>query len=85
MVAVPIDVTCQVIDRLGNPPLWTARWWIVTSGRVNRLPSICWRYTRAGAGLHPMFGPGRGESPAGVIVCRQGTRIPSPASGCWNR
>ncbi|RQM70148.1 bifunctional chorismate mutase/prephenate dehydrogenase [Aeromonas enteropelogenes] len=71
MVAVPIDITCQIIDRLGNLP---ARCLLVDVTSVKEAPVEHMLAVHKGPvlGLHPMFGPDVASLAKQVIVCCQG-------------
>lgn len=71
MVAVPIDITCQIIDRLGNLP---ARCLLVDVTSVKEAPLEHMLAVHKGPvlGLHPMFGPDVASLAKQVIVCCQG-------------
>ncbi|MFQ2268983.1 bifunctional chorismate mutase/prephenate dehydrogenase [Aeromonas enteropelogenes] len=71
MVAVPIDITCQIIDRLGNLP---TRCLLVDVTSVKEAPLEHMLAVHKGPvlGLHPMFGPDVASLAKQVIVCCQG-------------
>lgn len=71
MVAVPIDITCQIIDRLGNLP---AHCLLVDVTSVKEAPLEHMLAVHKGPvlGLHPMFGPDVASLAKQVIVCCQG-------------
>ncbi|MEL3922802.1 bifunctional chorismate mutase/prephenate dehydrogenase [Aeromonas enteropelogenes] len=71
MVAVPIDVTCQVIDRLGNLPE-NCLLVDVTSVKSEPLAHMLAVHKGPVLGLHPMFGPDVASLAKQVIVCCQG-------------
>ncbi|WP_421180046.1 bifunctional chorismate mutase/prephenate dehydrogenase [Aeromonas enteropelogenes] len=71
MVAVPIDVTCQVIDRLGNLPE-NCLLVDVTSVKAAPLEHMLAVHKGPVLGLHPMFGPDVASLAKQVIVCCQG-------------
>jgi chorismate mutase / prephenate dehydrogenase len=56
MVAVPIDITCQIIDRLGTLPA-DCLLVDVTSVKSQPLAHMLATHTGPVLGLHPMFGP----------------------------
>ncbi|KTA85051.1 bifunctional chorismate mutase/prephenate dehydrogenase [Aeromonas salmonicida] len=71
MVAVPIDITCQIIDRLGN---LSADCLLVDVTSVKSEPLAHMLAVHPGPvlGLHPMFGPDVASLAKQVIVCCQG-------------
>ncbi|MFM4943986.1 bifunctional chorismate mutase/prephenate dehydrogenase [Aeromonas bivalvium] len=71
MVAVPIDVTCQVIDRLGKLPA-DCLLVDVTSVKAAPLEHMLAVHKGPVLGLHPMFGPDVASLAKQVIVCCQG-------------
>ncbi|QXB53678.1 bifunctional chorismate mutase/prephenate dehydrogenase [Aeromonas sp. FDAARGOS 1415] len=71
MVAVPIDVTCEVIDRLGNLPA-DCLLVDVTSVKAAPLEHMLAVHKGPVLGLHPMFGPDVASLAKQVIVCCQG-------------
>ncbi|HDZ8896660.1 TPA: bifunctional chorismate mutase/prephenate dehydrogenase [Aeromonas dhakensis] len=71
MVAVPIDVTCQVIDRLGNLAE-NCLLVDVTSVKGEPLEHMLAVHKGPVLGLHPMFGPDVASLAKQVIVCCQG-------------
>ena len=79
MVAVPIDITCQVIDRLGKLP---ADCLLVDVTSVKSAPHEHMLAVHQGPvlGLHPMFGPDVASLAKQVIVCCQGR---DPAASQW--
>ena len=79
MVAVPIDVTCQVIDRLGNLPA-DSLLVDVTSVKSEPLAHMLAVHQGPVLGLHPMFGPDVASLAKQVIVCCQGR---DPAASQW--
>lgn len=79
MVAVPIDVTCQVIDRLGNLPE-NCLLVDVTSVKSEPLTHMLAVHQGPVLGLHPMFGPDVASLAKQVIVCCQGR---DPAASQW--
>ncbi|MDX7806741.1 bifunctional chorismate mutase/prephenate dehydrogenase [Aeromonas caviae] len=79
MVAVPIDVTCQVIDRLGNLPE-NCLLVDVTSVKSEPLAHMLAVHQGPVLGLHPMFGPDVASLAKQVIVCCQGR---DPAASQW--
>lgn len=79
MVAVPIDVTCQVIDRLGNLPE-NCLLVDVTSVKSEPLAHMLAIHQGPVLGLHPMFGPDVASLAKQVIVCCQGRE---PAASQW--
>lgn len=79
MVAVPIDVTCQVIDRLGNLPE-NCLLVDVTSVKSEPLAHMLAVHQGPVLGLHPMFGPDVASLAKQVIVCCQGRE---PAASQW--
>ncbi|MGK4476056.1 bifunctional chorismate mutase/prephenate dehydrogenase [Aeromonas molluscorum] len=74
MVAVPIDITCQVIDRLGKLPA-DCLLVDVTSVKSAPLEHMLAVHQGPVLGLHPMFGPDVASFAKQVIVCCQG-RLP---------
>lgn len=79
MVAVPIDVTCQVIDRLGNLPA-DSLLVDVTSVKSEPLAHMLAVHQGPVLGLHPMFGPDVASLAKQVIVCCQGR---DPVASQW--
>ncbi|MFM4719776.1 bifunctional chorismate mutase/prephenate dehydrogenase [Aeromonas bivalvium] len=79
MVAVPIDVTCQVIDRLGKLPA-DCLLVDVTSVKAAPLEHMLAVHQGPVLGLHPMFGPDVASLAKQVIVCCQGRE---PAASQW--
>ena len=79
MVAVPIDVTCEVIDRLGNLPE-NCLLVDVTSVKSEPLAHMLAVHQGPVLGLHPMFGPDVASLAKQVIVCCQGR---DPAASQW--
>ncbi|MFG0875917.1 bifunctional chorismate mutase/prephenate dehydrogenase [Aeromonas media] len=79
MVAVPIDVTCEVIDRLGNLPE-NCLLVDVTSVKSEPLAHMLAVHQGPVLGLHPMFGPDVASLAKQVIVCCQGRE---PAASQW--
>lgn len=79
MVAVPIDVTCHVIDRLGNLPA-DCLLVDVTSVKAAPLEHMLAVHQGPVLGLHPMFGPDVASLAKQVIVCCQGRE---PAASQW--
>ena len=79
-----IDVTCQVIDRLGNLPA-DSLLVDVTSVKSEPLAHMLAVHRGPVLGLHPIFRAGRGEPRQAGDRLLSGDAIPSPASGCWNR
>ena len=79
MVAVPIDITCQIIDRLGKLP---ADCLLVDVTSVKAAPREHMLAVHQGPvlGLHPMFGPDVASLAKQVIVCCQGR---DPAASQW--
>lgn len=79
MVAVPIDITCQIIDRLGHLP---ADCLLVDVTSVKSAPLAHMLAVHQGPvlGLHPMFGPDVASLAKQVIVCCQGR---DPAASQW--
>jgi chorismate mutase/prephenate dehydrogenase len=71
MVAVPIDITCQIIDRLGNLPV-DCLLVDVTSVKSEPLAHMLAVHQGPVLGLHPMFGPDVASLAKQVIVCCQG-------------
>ncbi|QTL93010.1 bifunctional chorismate mutase/prephenate dehydrogenase [Aeromonas jandaei] len=71
MVAVPIDITCQIIDRLGNLPA-DCLLVDVTSVKSAPLEHMLAVHRGPVLGLHPMFGPDVASLAKQVIVCCQG-------------
>ncbi|WP_429154770.1 bifunctional chorismate mutase/prephenate dehydrogenase [Aeromonas media] len=71
MVAVPIDITCQVIDRLGTLPA-DCLLVDVTSVKSAPLEHMLAVHQGPVLGLHPMFGPDVASLAKQVIVCCQG-------------
>ena len=71
MVAVPIDVTCEVIDRLGTLPA-DCLLVDVTSVKAAPLAHMLAVHQGPVLGLHPMFGPDVASLAKQVIVCCQG-------------
>ena len=71
MVAVPIDITCQVIDRLGKLPA-DCLLVDVTSVKSAPLEHMLAVHKGPVLGLHPMFGPDVASLAKQVIVCCQG-------------
>ncbi|QXC32504.1 bifunctional chorismate mutase/prephenate dehydrogenase [Aeromonas sp. FDAARGOS 1407] len=71
MVAVPIDITCQIIDRLGNLPACCLLV-DVTSVKEAPLEHMLAVHKGPVLGLHPMFGPDVASLAKQVIVCCQG-------------
>ena len=71
MVAVPIDITCQIIDRLGNLPAHCLLV-DVTSVKAAPLEHMLAVHQGPVLGLHPMFGPDVASLAKQVIVCCQG-------------
>lgn len=71
MVAVPIDVTCDIIDRLGNLPEHCLLV-DVTSVKAEPLAHMLAVHKGPVLGLHPMFGPDVASLAKQVIVCCQG-------------
>ncbi|ATM00429.1 MULTISPECIES: bifunctional chorismate mutase/prephenate dehydrogenase [Aeromonas] len=71
MVAVPIDITCQIIDRLGNLPA-DCLLVDVTSVKAAPLEHMLAVHKGPVLGLHPMFGPDVASLAKQVIVCCQG-------------
>ncbi|PJG60055.1 bifunctional chorismate mutase/prephenate dehydrogenase [Aeromonas cavernicola] len=71
MVAVPIDITCQIIDQLSTLP---AHCLLVDVTSVKSEPLAHMLATHSGPvlGLHPMFGPDVASLAKQVIVCCQG-------------
>ncbi|MBL0670993.1 bifunctional chorismate mutase/prephenate dehydrogenase [Aeromonas hydrophila] len=79
MVAVPIDVTCQIIDRLGKLPA-ECLLVDVTSVKAAPLEHMLAVHPGPVLGLHPMFGPDVASLAKQVIVCCQGR---DPAASQW--
>ena len=79
MVAVPIDITCQVIDRLGKLPA-DCLLVDVTSVKAAPLEHMLAVHQGPVLGLHPMFGPDVASLAKQVIVCCQGR---DPAASQW--
>ncbi|MGN5189316.1 bifunctional chorismate mutase/prephenate dehydrogenase [Aeromonas veronii] len=79
MVAVPIDITCQIIDRLGNLPAHCLLV-DVTSVKAAPLEHMLTVHQGPVLGLHPMFGPDVASLAKQVIVCCQGR---DPAASKW--
>ncbi|MGL5974585.1 MAG: bifunctional chorismate mutase/prephenate dehydrogenase, partial [Aeromonas sobria] len=79
MVAVPIDITCQIIDRLGNLPAHCLLV-DVTSVKAAPLEHMLAVHQGPVLGLHPMFGPDVASLAKQVIVCCQGR---DPAASQW--
>ncbi|WP_429040302.1 bifunctional chorismate mutase/prephenate dehydrogenase [Aeromonas media] len=79
MVAVPIDITCQVIDRLGKLPV-DCLLVDVTSVKSAPLEHMLAVHPGPVLGLHPMFGPDVASLAKQVIVCCQGR---DPAASQW--
>lgn len=79
MVAVPIDITCQVIDRLGKLPA-DCLLVDVTSVKSAPLEHMLAVHKGPVLGLHPMFGPDVASLAKQVIVCCQGR---DPAASQW--
>ena len=79
MVAVPIDITCLIIDRLGKLP---ADCLLVDVTSVKAAPREHMLAVHPGPvlGLHPMFGPDVASLAKQVIVCCQGR---DPAASQW--
>ncbi|WP_338887533.1 bifunctional chorismate mutase/prephenate dehydrogenase [Aeromonas rivipollensis] len=71
MVAVPIDITCQIIDRLGKLPA-DCLLVDVTSVKAAPLEHMLAVHQGPVLGLHPMFGPDVASLAKQVIVCCQG-------------
>ncbi|WP_017412114.1 bifunctional chorismate mutase/prephenate dehydrogenase [Aeromonas salmonicida] len=71
MVAVPIDITCQIIDRLGSLPA-DCLLVDVTSVKSEPLAHMLAVHKGPVLGLHPMFGPDVASLAKQVIVCCQG-------------
>lgn len=71
MVAVPIDITCQIIDRLGSLPA-DCLLVDVTSVKSEPLAHMLAVHKGPVLGLHPMFGPDVVSLAKQVIVCCQG-------------
>lgn len=79
MVAVPIDITCQIIDRLGKLPA-DCLLVDVTSVKAAPLEHMLAVHPGPVLGLHPMFGPDVASLAKQVIVCCQGR---DPAASQW--
>ncbi|MDU1143698.1 bifunctional chorismate mutase/prephenate dehydrogenase [Aeromonas rivipollensis] len=79
MVAVPIDITCQIIDRLGKLPV-DCLLVDVTSVKAAPLEHMLAVHKGPVLGLHPMFGPDVASLAKQVIVCCQGR---DPAASQW--
>ena len=79
MVAVPIDITCQIIDRLGKLPA-DCLLVDVTSVKAAPLERMLAVHQGPVLGLHPMFGPDVASLAKQVIVCCQGR---DPAASQW--
>lgn len=79
MVAVPIDITCQIIDRLGNLPAHCLLV-DVTSIKSEPLDHMLAVHQGPVLGLHPMFGPDVASLAKQVIVSCQGR---DPAASQW--
>ncbi|WP_425933685.1 bifunctional chorismate mutase/prephenate dehydrogenase [Aeromonas rivipollensis] len=79
MVAVPIDITCQIIDRLGKLPA-DCLLVDVTSVKAAPLEHMLAVHQGPVLGLHPMFGPDVPSLAKQVIVCCQGR---DPAASQW--
>jgi chorismate mutase / prephenate dehydrogenase len=79
MVAVPIDITCQIIDRLGTLPA-DCLLVDVTSVKSQPLAHMLATHTGPVLGLHPMFGPDVASFAKQVIVCCLGR---DPAASQW--
>ncbi|WP_461601767.1 bifunctional chorismate mutase/prephenate dehydrogenase [Aeromonas rivipollensis] len=79
MVAVPIDITCQIIDRLGKLPA-DCLLVDVTSVKSEPLAHMLAVHKGPVLGLHPMFGPDVASLAKQVIVCCQGR---DPAASQW--
>lgn len=79
MVAVPIDITCQIIDRLGTLPD-NCLLVDVTSVKSAPLEHMLAVHKGPVLGLHPMFGPDVTSIAKQVIVCCQGR---DPAASQW--
>ena len=79
MVAVPIDITCQIIDRLGKLPA-DCLLVDVTSVKAAPLEHMLAVHLGPVLGLHPMFGPDVASLAKQVIVCCQGR---DPAASQW--
>ncbi|TNH85149.1 bifunctional chorismate mutase/prephenate dehydrogenase [Aeromonas sobria] len=79
MVAVPIDITCQIIDRLGNLPAHCLLV-DVTSIKSEPLDHMLAVHPGPVLGLHPMFGPDVASLAKQVIVSCQGR---DPAASQW--
>ncbi|MGL4933475.1 MAG: bifunctional chorismate mutase/prephenate dehydrogenase [Aeromonas sp.] len=79
MVAVPIDITCQIIDRLTRLP---AHCLLVDVTSVKGAPLRHMLAAHPGPvlGLHPMFGPDVASLAKQVIVCCPGR---DPAASQW--
>ena len=79
MVAVPIDITCQIIDRLGKLPA-DCLLVDVTSVKSAPLEHMLAVHQGPVLGLHPMFGPDVASLAKQAIVCCQGR---DPAASQW--
>ena len=79
LVAVPIDITCQIIDRLGKLPA-DCLLVDVTSVKAAPLEHMLAVHKGPVLGLHPMFGPDVASLAKQVIVCCQGR---DPAASQW--
>ncbi|WP_429127389.1 bifunctional chorismate mutase/prephenate dehydrogenase [Aeromonas media] len=79
MVAVPIDITCEIIDRLGKLPA-DCLLVDVTSVKAAPLEHMLAVHQGPVLGLHPMFGPDVASLAKQVIVCCQGR---DPAASQW--
>lgn len=79
MVAVPIDITCQIIDRLGKLPA-DCLLVDVTSVKSAPLEHMLAVHQGPVLGLHPMFGPDVASLAKQVIVCCQGR---DPVASQW--
>ena len=79
MVAVPIDITCQIIDRLGKLPA-DCLLVDITSVKAAPLEHMLAVHKGPVLGLHPMFGPDVASLAKQVIVCCQGR---DPAASQW--
>lgn len=79
MVAVPIDITGQIIDRLGKLPA-DCLLVDVTSVKAAPLEHMLAVHQGPVLGLHPMFGPDVASLAKQVIVCCQGR---DPAASQW--
>lgn len=71
LVAVPIDITCPIIDRLTNLPA-DCLLVDVTSIKQKPLQHMLAAHTGPVLGLHPMFGPDVSSLAKQVIVCCDG-------------